>query len=256
VTANDAARAAALGLALLALAFSGRCRGGEAEGFPGPAGEGEMARVFRTTDSGCVLAVFSASPLADGVPPEGLRLAAIRALGRSPGSAAFFYWSRQDLAERWIRGQLEARRRRGFPLRLILAGHSQGGATAADMAKTLLDRESDAEIALLLTIDAVKTGRIETAAGAAGAAIANRIPGLNVNFTAYDAAPVPDGRRFWSHVNYYQDKSRFSRGAPMPGAENHRLEDRGGLLNHGNADDFALPFLTADLRAAIGGVAP
>ncbi|MDR3077666.1 MAG: hypothetical protein LBV15_02755 [Planctomycetota bacterium] len=246
MTRNDAARLPAALFLSLILSFASR--GGAAESFSRTDGGEESLRIARSSDFGQVLAVFSTLPLARGTPPDGVSRAALRALGRRDCSAAFFHWQRRDLAEDWIREQLERRRRAGRPARLILAGHGHGGAAAADAAHAILSRDADAAIILLLTVDAVKTDRL---AAAAGSAIVNRIPGVSANFMAYDSAPVPDGIRLWSHVNYYQDGSEPTRGTAMPGAENHLARDPSGLLNHGNIDDFMFPLLVADFRAAL-----
>lgn len=237
-------------LAVILAALCAGC-GREVDAFPNPGDVSESGQIMRYADTGVVVVVFASFPLRDGVPPDGVRRAVAVSLGRRPCSAATFFWSENILAERWIEDQLERRRRAGLPPRLILAGHGLGASAASEMAKTVMARNQDVEIVLLLTVDAVKTGRIESAAGVAGSAIVNRLPGVNMNFIAYDAAPAPDGRRLWSHINYYQDKSQAYHGAAMPGAENHHIDDWTGALNHGDADDFVYPLLTVDIRAAL-----
>ncbi len=133
----------------------------------------------------------------------------------------------------------------------IFAGHGLGATEASETARELLFQERNFDILLLLTVDAVKSSRYGGPAYSAGNAIVNRLPGVSHSFTAYSAAPAPDGRQVWAHINYYQTKSINLHGAAMPYAENHLLADWTGVLNHGNADDFAMPNLTADLRYAI-----
>ncbi|MCC8179823.1 MAG: hypothetical protein LIP23_02795 [Planctomycetes bacterium] len=240
--------ALALGAAASALVCG--CLMQQVDMFPEP-NANESARVARLADQGVVLATFASYPLRDDTPPDGVRAAMLRAIGGRPCSAATFYWSERALALRWIREQLELRRRNGWPPRLILAGHGLGATEASETAYDILREDTDVEIVLLLTVDAVKTGRIGSAAAVTGAATVGRIPGVNLNFTAYDAGPQPDGRKLWAHVNYYQTSSPMYSGAPMMHAENHHLEDWTGVLTHGSSDDFAMPLVAADLRAAI-----
>ena len=229
------------------------------EVFPDPADARESAKVIRQADAGCIAVAFVSYPMRAGAPPEGVRAAVIEASRRVPCSAAVFFWSDRVVADRWLREQFDRRRRSGQPIRVVLTGHGLGATEAAEKTKDLLARDPDVEIALLLTVDAIKPGRIGSMSGTAGAtggALAKRLPGVNVNFAAYDSAPAPDGLRFRSHIHYYQDKSQFYHGSAMPGAENHLLEDWTGLLNHGNSDDFALPLIVSDLRAVLEGRAP
>lgn len=229
--------------------LAGGC-GREVEMFPNPDSPRESAQVIRTADSGCVVAGFSSFPFKPGTPPDGVRSALLQMAGRQPCSAAAFYYSEREAAQRWVREQLELRRRMGRPPRLILVGHGLGATEATDAAWEILAREQDVQIVLLLTVDAVKAGRMSQAAGAAGAMV-NRLPGVNTSLAAHDAAPQPDGVRLWAHINYYQEGSASYHGTSMPGAENRLLDDWTGLVNHGNADEFALPFLIADLRFAL-----
>lgn len=245
------ARKAAFPIALCLCLLLCGCGESNVDLFASPNNARESAEVVRSSAAGPVAAVFTSYPLRDGAPPDGVRVAMLRASARIPCSVATFHWTERGMAERWINGQLELRRQQGLPRRLILAGHGFGATEAAEYARDLLFNDREVELVLLLTVDAVKTGRLSGAATAGGAAIVNRLPGVNMNITAYEAAPVPDGRRFRSHINYYQLGSPYYHGAAMPGAENHLLSDWTGLLNHGNADDFALPLLTADLRAAL-----
>lgn len=236
-------------LLLIAALLAAGCDG-EVDVFPEPGGADEKQQVFREEDRGCVMVSFASFPLRPNAPPDGVRTAVSRAAALAPCSAAAFFWTERDTAERWIGVQMNRRRSLGLPVRLIVVGHGLGGAEACDTVRELLTRAPDAEIVLLLTVDAVKTGRIGSAAGVTGAAL-NRLPGVNTSLAAYYDAPSPDGLRFFSHINYYQDKSQLYHGAAMPGAENHLLEDWTGLLNHGNADDFAMPLIYTDLRAAL-----
>ncbi len=207
--------------------------------------------VIRNSGTGPVAVTFISSPLRPGAPPDGVRAALIQAMGGRDCSAASFLRSDRDRAIRWSREQFDERRRRSLPPRLILAGHGLGATEASETARDILFGDRDAEITLLLTVDAVKTNKIGSAAAVTGTAIAKRIPGVDYNFTAYDAAPEPDGRRLRAHINYYQTKSAYYHGTAMPHAENHRIDDWTGLLNHGNADDFALTLLITDLRQAL-----
>ena len=237
---------------ILALCLAGIAGGGEGRFLPRTTGERDNAfLILREMPAGCVAAIFSPLLFVPGAPPRGMGRAILQAFGQLPGSAAVFTWQRQGQARDWLRRQADNRRRSGLPVRLILAGHGLGGAAAAETARFILDREPDSEVILLLTVDAVKTGRVERAAGAAGSAIAGSLPGVSANFVAYDAAPIPDGRRFWFHVNYYQNRTPLCRGARLPWAENHLLHDTMNFLNHENAEDFAFPFLVADFRAAL-----
>lgn len=236
-------------LFLFACVCVGGC-GREVEVFPQPGGAGESGRILRNANTGPIVATFTSYPLKADAPPDGVRMAVQRSLGRFPCSYATFFWSDRAMAERWLREQIDIRRQYGYPARLILAGHGIGATEASEVAKDVLLWNTGAEIVLLLTVDAVKTGRVSTAAGITGAATVGRIPGVNMNFTAYDAAPLPDRVHLWTHVNYYQKNGSYH-GSPMPWAENHLLEDWTGMLNHGNADDFALPLMATDIRAAL-----
>ena len=220
--------------------------------FPEPQAN-EASRVLRRSDQGSIVIAFASYPLKAGVPPDGLGMALSRAITRQPCSAAVFYWSERVLAERWIGEQMTARRDTGRPVRLILAGHGLGATEASEAARGLMLRTPDAEIVLLLTVDAVKPNRIETAAALTGSALFNfsRMQGTKASLSAYDSAPSPDGRRLWAHINYYQDNSQLYHGTAMPWAENHRIDDWTGLLNHGDADDFIFPLLESDLKAAL-----
>ena len=212
---------------------------------------GESGEVIRTADIGSVVVVYAPNPPKPGTPPDGVRSALLRAIGDAECSAATFYWSERTRAMRWIQDQLKQRRQRRMPPRLILAGQGLGATEASETAREIMFNDRDVEIVFLLTVDAVKTGRIGSAAAVTGNAIARRIPGVEHSFTAYDAAPEPDGLQLWHHVNYYQTKSVYNHGTSMPYAENHRIDDWTGLLNHNNAGDFSLTFLIADFRQAL-----
>ncbi|MCL2000735.1 MAG: hypothetical protein FWG74_04805 [Planctomycetes bacterium] len=221
--------------------------------FPEPRTPQEGVRVLRRSDYGPIVISFASYPLRDGVPPDGVAFAVLRAAGGYPVSAAVFYWSERGRAERWLEEQMAVRRSLGQPIRLIFAGHGLGATEAAEATRGLLLRTPDAEVALLLTVDAVKPGKVERAAAITGSALFNLggMPGVKIGLTAYDSAPAPDGRRFWTHINYYQNQSLFYHGSSMPWAENHHIDDWTGLLNHGNADDFVFPLLLADIKAAL-----
>lgn len=250
MTRTDLMRALIPVLLILILPFGGGCNR-EVEPFPEPGGVSESSDVVRDAQRGCIVVTYASYPLRNGAPPDGVRLAMTRSLGNIPCSAASFYWTERPLAMRWLQEQLEMRRRRGEIPRVLLAGHGLGATEAAETARELLAREQDVQIVLLLTVDAVKTGRINSAAGVTGNAIVTHLPGVNYSFTAYDSAPSPDGKRLWSHVNYYQDKTPYYHGTAMPGADNHLLIDWTGLLNHGNSDDFAMPMIAVDFRQAL-----
>lgn len=211
----------------------------------------EKSSILRTSSEGPIVITFAVSPMLPGVPPDGIRAAMQRSIGNRRCSAATFLWSERERIRYWLRDQAEQRRSVGAPIRLILAGHGLGATEASELAKDVLFKERDIEIVLLLTVDAIKTNRLGSAAAVTGNALTKRIPGVDPNFTAYDAAPPPDGKRLWSHINYYQSKSTYYHGVPMPHAENHRLDDWTGLLNHSNADEFAHSFLVADIRQAM-----
>lgn len=237
-------------LAAALLAFAAGC-GREVEPFPEPGASGESAEIIRAEATGPVIVAYASYPLKRGAPPDGVRTAVYRAIGNTRLSAASFFYSERDIAIDWVREQLDLRRRRNLPPRIILAGHGLGATEAAETAREILFHDRDVQIVLLLTVDAVKTGRLSHAAGVTGNVLSRRIPGVNHSFTAYDAAPPPDGNRLWAHINYYQTNSVNYHGTAMPGAENHQLTDWTGLLNHGNADDYAFSFLVGDLRHAI-----
>ncbi len=251
---RSAAAALCLALAALAAGCAGGGTGkspGSADPFAEPRSRRESADIVREDSVGPVIVSYASAPLARNAPPDGVRAAVLRAIGDERLSAACFHWEEREAALRWIREQMDVRRRDGRPARVILAGHGLGATEASETARELLFRERDFEITLLLTVDAVKSSRYGGAAYAAGNAIVNRLPGVSHSFTAYDAAPVPDGRQVRAHINYYQNKSTTLHGAAMPGAENHLLADWTGVLNHGNADDFAMPNLIADLKYAV-----
>lgn len=244
------AAAFALALAAFVLVVAAGCFQ-NSQPVPEPDKTGDSSQIHRTSGRGPIIVSFSSYPMRPGAPPDGVRAAIIKTVEERPCSAATFYWTERERVDHWLDDQMEERRLRNLPVRLILAGHGLGATEASELAKDLLYRDRDVEVTLLLTIDAVKRNRLGSAAGATGNMITKRIPGVDHNFTAYDAAPKPDGRRLRAHINYYQSKSTYYHGAPMPFAENHRLDDWTGLLNHGNADDFAHTFLLADLRQAL-----
>lgn len=256
MTRTEAGAVTLLGQVLLCLALAllpGGC-GGQTEVYPDPGSASEAARVLRTSPTGPIVLVFTQYPFRPGTPPDGVTRAVAQALDRTSCSAAAFYWNQKTAAERWLNQQIAVRRNHGQPVRLIMAGHGLAATEASEMAREILvrDQTADVQIVLLLTLDAVRAGRINYAAGAAGAAV-NRIPGVNMNLIAYDGAPAPDGVRLRSHINYYQSRNSVYHGTPMPGAENHLLSDWSGYLNHGNIDDFAFPLLTNDIKAALVG---
>lgn len=237
---------------LLAACLAAAGCGNQVEIFPEPGSAEEPAQIVRNSATGCIVVAFSPYPYRAGAPTDGLRRAVETAIGRAPCSAATFYWSEKPLAERWLNAQIQSRRQYGQPIRVVLAGHGLGATEAAETAREMIIRDPTVEVTMLLTLDAVKPGKINYAAGAAGAAV-NRITGVNMStsLVAYDSAPPVDGVRLLSHINYYQTKNSVYHGAAIPGAENHLLDDWSGFLNHGNIDDFAYPLLTADLRAGI-----
>ncbi len=236
------------GLALLAPGCDGRVNV-----YPEPGGVQEAAKILRRADYGPIVVAFASYPLRAGIPPDGVGLAIIRALGDRQCSAAVFYWSERIQAERWIGEQMNARRNLGQPVRLILAGHGIGGTEAAEATRGILLRTPDAEVVLLLTVDAVKPSKVERVAAVTGSTLLafGGMQGSKVGLTAYDSAPAPEGRRLWAHINYYQDRSQLYHGTAMPWAENHRIDDWTGLLNHGDADDFVFPLLVADFKTAL-----
>lgn len=240
-------------LALLLLSASLVMAGcfNDVEPFPEPEGVDDSSRILHTAVRGPIIVSFASSPMRKGAPPDGIRAAIQRSIENKPCSAATFFWAERDRTRGWLLEQFETRRAAHQPIRLILAGHGLGATEACELAKELMRQTQDVEIVLLLTVDAVKTNRIGSAAAVTGNALTKRIPGVDHNFTAYDAAPQPDGEKLWAHVNYYQSKSAYYHGTAMPYAENHRLDDWTGLLNHGNADDFAYTFLATDLRLAL-----
>lgn len=251
MTKSDAFRLSRVSVLLLAVCLAaGGCTDGM-NAFPEPGGADESAQILRSSDVGPIVVSFVSYPMRPGTPPDGVRSAVARTIGDGPCSAATFYWAERDRFRRWLDEQFDRRRDRRLPVRLILAGHGLAATEASELAKDVMYKDRDVEIVLLLTIDAVKTSRITSAAAVTGNALTKRIPGVDHNFTAYDAAPAPDGKRLWSHINYYQAKSTYYHGTAMPNAENHRLDDWTGLLNHGNADDFAYTFLLTDLRQAM-----
>lgn len=251
MTRTDAGRFILIAALLLAVCLAG---GGCMKGvdpFPEPGGLDDSSQILRTEGRGPIVLSFASYPMRPGTPPDGVRAAIMKTIGSVPCSAATFYWTENERFRRWFGDQADERRARGLPVRLILAGHGLGATEACELAKDILYNDRDVEIVLLLTVDAVKTNRLGSAAAATGNVLTKRIPGIDHSFTAYDAAPEPDGKRLWSHVNYYQAKSTYYHGTAMPHAENHRLDDWTGLLNHGNADDFAYTFLLTDLRQAL-----
>ncbi|MCD8352356.1 MAG: hypothetical protein LUC93_17265 [Planctomycetaceae bacterium] len=239
-----------LAVTALLLVFFAGC-GREVEPFPEPGASSESAEIIRAEAIGPVILAYASYPLKSGAPPDGVRMAVYRAIGNTRLSAAAFFYSERDKAMDWVREQLDLRRRRNLPPRIILAGHGLGATEASETAREILFNDRDVQIVLLLTVDAVKTGRLSHAAGVTGNVLSRRIPGVNHSFTAYDAAPPPDANRLWAHINYYQTNSTNYHGTSMPGAENHQLTDWTGLLNHGNADDYATSFMVGDLRHAI-----
>ena len=242
-------------LAAAALLLPGCFPDGSVEPFPEPEGMGESGMVIRRAPAGPVIVTYASYPLRDGAPADGVRAAVMRAIGNANCSVASFYWSERARALKWIRDELDQRRRSGLPPRLILAGHGLGATEASETAREIIFNDRDVEIVLLLTVDAVKTGKIGSAAAVTGNALTHRIPGVKHSFTAYEAAPEPDARQLWAHVNYYQSRSVYYHGTAMPYAENHLIDDWTGLLNHGNADDFAMTFLVSDLRHALRAAA-
>ncbi len=240
------------GLALATLTLWVQGCFGEVDAFPEPDAGKEKIKVIRSADTGPIIAAFSSYPMRAGAPPDGIETAMVQALGRMPCSAASVYWSERGLSLAWIKEQCELRRQNNEEPRLILAGHGLGATEASEVAKEIMFRDREVVIVLLLTVDAVKTSKISSAAGVTGNAVTRRIPGVKHSFTAYDASPHPDNKQLLAHINYYQTRSVYYHGAAMPAAENHRLDDWTGLLNHGNVDDFALTYLVSDLRNTLG----
>lgn len=238
---------AAFATIAFALVVSASGCGRKVDPFPQPGNVTEKASIYRQSNLGPIVVVFTSHPLEEKSPPDGVRAAAMRAVGGKSCSVASFHWQEKAMAERWLGEQIQARRNQGIQPRLILAGHSFGATAAAETVREATGRHPDAVVVLLLTVDAIKTGKIGSTAGV----IAGSIPGVKTSFAAYDSAPAPDGGTFLRHINYYQANSALYRGMPMPAAENHLLVDSTALLNHGSADDFAYPLLVADLRRAL-----
>ena len=239
-------------LCCLLLASSG-CNNAPEE-FAKPGVASERMQIISESRSGPILVVFTAFPLQDSAPPDGVRKAVSESSFYRTSSSAAFFWSERELSGRWLSEQIAARQKNGETPRLIIAGYSLGATEAAETARRLLKRYPDVQIELLITVDAIKTGKISSAVGVTGSVIsmANPVPGKNIVFTSYDSAPEPDGRRFKKHVNYYQSNSRIYHGAAMPAAVNQRLTASSQALNHGNSDDYARPFIMADLRQTLG----
>ncbi len=241
-------KAAAAAALACALAFSASGCFKEVDPFPAPGNATESALIIRNSNYGPIVIVFTPYPLKRESPPDGVHLAVINAMGGMDSSIGAFHWPEKNMAERWLEQQIAVRNAQGLRPQVILTGHSLGATTAAETAKDIMENQQNAVITLLLTVDAVKTGRISSAAGRTGAYIAGTLPGAKISFTAYDGAPAPDGMRLIRHINYYQKNGEHYGGAPMPHAENHLLSDPTGFLNHGNADDFARPLITRDIR--------
>lgn len=244
-------RPALLPALLISLMAAAGCGAGKVDPFPAPGNVTEAAVIMRQSDLGPVVIVFTPFPLENDAPPDGVRAAALRAADGRSCSLAAFHWTERAMAERWAGEQMENRRLRGTRPELVLAGHSLGATTAAETARDVVLGRPDALISLLLTVDAIKTGRIGSAAGVTGAFIISA-SGLKTNLTAYDSAPPPDGARLLRHANYHQGGGLYH-GAAMTNAENHLLADSSGLLNHANADDFAFPMLVREFRSAMAG---
>lgn len=239
--------AAAIVLLSVALLLGG-CSA-EPEAFPDPGNVTESVEIIRRSETGHIVIAFSSYPLRADAPPDGVRSAIVRAIGRYPCSAAVFYWSERQLSDKWLREQIAIRFPRGEVPRIILAGYGLGATEAAETARALANDPSGIIVSLLVTVDALKTNRFTSAAGVTGSVIAGRIPGVKNNFTAYDSAPIPDGMRLLRHVNYFQRTTSLYHGAPMHGAENHLITDASGLLNHGGVDDIAAPLVASDIMA-------
>ena len=241
-----------LSLVLLALPlFAAGCMDA-VNAFPAAENANEAALVMRRSVQGPVIVVFTPYPLRSDAPPDGVHAAVMKTSAGLNCSVAAFHWPERAMAERWIDEQIALRRSHGLRTRMIIAGHSLAAASASDLAREVAERRPDAVVTLLLTVDAVRSGRISSAAGTAGAVIGGKLQGVKISLVAYDAAPPVDGRRLLRHINYYQQKTPLYHGAEMSGAENHLLSDSTGLLNHANVDDFAFSLMVGDLRAALG----
>lgn len=229
----------------------------DSESFPEPGDATESMAVTKSSSRGPIVAVFCPNPLRNGSPPDGVRRAALDATRRIDCSLASFYWTERAMADRWLDEQCALRRQNGEVPVVMLAGHSLGATEAAEAERRIQRRDPETVTLLLVTVDAIKTGKIGAKAGVTGTVIgmASPVGKSKLNFTSYDSAPEPNGRNFLRHVNYYQTKVNLYKGSPMPDAENHPLSDTGKTLNHGNADDFAYPMILSDFRQALGRTA-
>lgn len=208
-------------------------------------------------DEGVVMLALETHPISSSAAPSGIRLAVDRASRLAPCSAAAFSVDDRRQAEAWLKEECDRRRHAGRVPRVVLAGHSLGAAQACELAKRLLRREPDIRIELLVTVDAIKSTTLGATTGITTTLLTlnNPIPGKKAYFIAYNDAPAPDGERMIAHTNYYQIYSTLYHGGPMDHAhENHRLEPRPeDIVNHGSADDYAFPYVLADLANAVEG---
>ena len=249
-------REAAWAAAGLCLALAAGCADAARPSWP-PVGEATPKVIrFADEDDGPVLLAFSASPPNPEAPPEGLRRAMARLTAERDCAAALFPHAESGEAWRWLEEQFLRRRHLSVAPRLVLIGHGLGGTQAAEFAKRVLrdPKQRDVVIELLVTIDAVKNGMVSKPMGIASAAVNRATPILptgRLDFIAYNSAPRVDGKRLRAHANYYQPDNTLMHGGPMDGAANQRLLGPAGAVTHENADQYALPYLIADVNHAL-----
>jgi len=211
--------------------------------------------LLQSADRGVIALVFVPHPLSPPAPPCGVQQALQKALPTAPCSAAVFLYSETTQAESWLATQCELREKSGLPPRVMLAGHSWGATAAGEFAQRIFQKNPRVIIQLLATVDAVKSSTVGTTTGITSTVLTlgNPIPGKNVYFIAYDGTPRVDGKRLLAHTNYYQLETTLYHGGPIGGkVENMRIRTSpSSAVNHGNVDDYAMPFLTADFIAAI-----
>lgn len=216
-----------------------------------PIGKPEAhAYILEENNTGPIVVLFPGRSAPTDDPNLGILRTAEVLAERMTGSIAVFNVHAYAAAHRWLERQSALRRERGVPRQLALVGHSWGAGAAGRLleqgfAEGLID-----EVTTMVTLDGIEEGYMWVFFGHMPSVFT-----LEIFFPhrlcvlSLTESPVPDGKRFREHINYYQIDSPHLSGYIIPTAtQNHEVWfDQGAELGHGNLDNYVCYLVVEDV---------
>jgi len=216
-----------------------------------PIGQPEAhAYILEESDTGPIVVLFPGRSAPTDDPNLGILQTAEVLAERISGSVAVFNVHAYEAAHKWLQRQSARRRESGSPRQLALVGHSWGAGAAGRLLKQGFEEDLVDEVTTLVTIDGIEEGYLWVLFGHMPSVFS-----LEILFPhrlcvlSLTESPVPDGRRFREHINYYQIDSPHLSGYIIPTAtQNHEVWfDRGAELGHGNLDNYVSYLVVEDV---------